>query len=257
MKSFDDIPKPEWIPDAIRSTAKPLVEGTVKKPEEWEAVRRLLTDKRMCSVWKELTKRVRDRQTYKPTETFFHARQQRLKITVPGTGGKEHEYKQGLNESLVAFFVSAIENAINPISTITRGEVIAKRAELSGLHRDMVDVAKRLRIWNNEPQIWGRFDWWAKHNEVDFDLPTLATILEKVSEFFINQAQEFKPQGPRQVVSRRTRDEKPRAYVLNMAKTCRELFESPLYSVIATTASVALKQKVSRDFAKRAIQQNR
>jgi len=257
MTNFDDIPKAAWVPDAIRSIAKRLVEGTVKKAEDWEVVERLLTDRRMRSVWRELTKRDRDRKTYKPTDKFSYARQQHLDVTMLDSEGKEHKYEQGLNESLVAFFVSAIENAINPIPTMTRPEVIAKRAELPRLHRDMVDVAKRLRNWSNEPQIFARFDWWARHNQVELNLPALATILEKISEFFIDQAQKFKPQGPRQVVSRRTRDEKTRAYVLNMAKTCRELFESPLYSVVATTASVVLSKEVKQAFVKRAIQRNR
>jgi hypothetical protein len=72
MARFDDIPKPEWVPEVIRTTARPLVEATVKKPEDWDVVRRLLTDKRMRSVWKELTKRIR--QSYKPTAKFFRAR---------------------------------------------------------------------------------------------------------------------------------------------------------------------------------------
>jgi hypothetical protein len=84
----------------VRTTARPLVEATVKKPEDWDVVRRLLTDKRMRSVWKELTKRIR--QSYKPTAKFFHAREQGPKMTVIDTEDKEHEYHLGLNESLVA-----------------------------------------------------------------------------------------------------------------------------------------------------------
>jgi hypothetical protein len=257
MTSFDDIPKPDWIPEAIRSTAKPLVDGTAKKAEDWEVVRRLLTDERMRLVWKELTQHARDPKTYKSTDKFLYAREQNLKVTMLNSQGKEHKYQQGLRESIVAFFVRAIRNAIEPIPTITRKDVMAKRAELLALHVDLVHLSERLRTWSNEPQILGRFVWWANKNHVGFDLPGLAATLDKASEFFRDQGQKFKPQGPRQVVSRRTKDEHTRAYVLNMAKTCRELFNSPLYSVIATTASVALKKDVTHAFVKRAIQRNR
>jgi len=45
-------------------------------------------------------------------------------------------------------------------------------------------------------------------------------------------------------VERHTRRDHVRAYVLQLAEACRALFDSPLYSTIATTASVALNTNV-------------
>jgi hypothetical protein len=54
-------------------------------------------------------------------------------------------------------------------------------------------------------------------------------------------------------VKRHTTRDHVRAYVLQLAKACKALFDSPLYSTIATTASVALNTRVDAAFVRHVV----
>ena len=58
------------------------------------------------------------------------------------------------------------------------------------------------------------------------------------------------------VVHRYTARDNVRSYVLVLAKACKALFNSPLYSTIATTASVALNIKVTPSYVRQVIRRH-
>ena len=143
------------------------------------------------------------------------------------------------------------------------------RGNLNNTTSNLEKLAAQLRHWHNNSQVRGQFDttMWAETlpegntlytpENLRFahrwtDLNQLADELGKLARFFDFRTSEVRPEGP--VVTRRTTHEDIRAYVLSLANTSRECFDSPLYSVIATTASVALKKKISPTFVKRIIQ---
>lgn len=58
---------------------------------------------------------------------------------------------------------------------------------------------------------------------------------------------------PAIVVRRHTARDHVRSYVLVLGQACRALFNSPLYSTVATTASVALNTKVKSGFVRQVL----
>src|SRR5262245_52819192 len=67
----DKIVVPPWVPDAVKTWALDEI-ATARDEKKKEALRRLLTDKRMRRVWRELTRH--KRQNHRTTNKPFHQR---------------------------------------------------------------------------------------------------------------------------------------------------------------------------------------
>ena len=61
---------PTWVPDAVKKWALEEIEGSFRDKKQKETLLRLLTDRRMRHVWRELTRRKRG--NYRTTDEFFH-----------------------------------------------------------------------------------------------------------------------------------------------------------------------------------------
>ncbi len=263
MASQLDFKVPSWVPKSVQDMAPLLLEHLSTSDDEKAhmVLKRLLTHRDMRHVWRELTKQKRDPRTYRPTGHYYKQESPPLKF-LGLTLNSNH---------LARFFSSAYSYAIRPTSTTTKEEVLELRAGVNDVTEQLEKLAVQFRYWHNKPQVHGQFDthMWAstlpKGNTLYVpenlrfahrwtDLNQVADELEKFALFSDFIASEVKPEGP--VVQRRTPHEATRAYVLSLASTSKECFGSPLYSVIATTTSVALKKKISPTFVKRTIQRH-
>src|SRR5262249_45982615 len=145
---------PSYVPDAVKKVAGIILENWIQKlPDDkqkqaWAVTTRLLHDKRMRWVWKELTKRVRNR--YEKTEELVHKPAEIPSVFFIDDDGEKHEMLMGLNEALVTLFQRAVELAVEPIPTITRDEMAAY-TETFDMTKHLIESARKLRALNRNP----------------------------------------------------------------------------------------------------------
>lgn len=261
MEAAPDYKIPSWVPKLVRDEVPALLSQA--RDEKARAVlKRLLTHRKMRRVWRELTKQKRDLRTYKQTGTFYKHELPPLKLL---------SLKVSRN-TLSGFFWSAYLLAVKSLSTVTEEEVLRARERLNATTVQLEQLAVEFRRWHNNPQVSGQFDthiWshslpkseslyvsgslrlahpWTNLNQV-------ADELGKLALFFDALTMMVRPEEGSPVVKRRKpRGDDIRAYVLSLARSSKGYFGSSLYSVIAATASVALKKKITFSFVKRAIQ---
>jgi hypothetical protein len=180
--SFKFIPTsvPPWVPAAVRKWALDGLFFIHEKDKE--VSQRLLTDKRMRRVWRELTKRDK---TNKP---FHQPDRSTNTLSVP------------FDTILVAFFDWSCTAARTLRPLLTKDEA--------------VKLSNEIRMF-----------------------PDFSTGGVLLSRSYLE-------------VKRHTTRDRVRAYVLLLARACKALFHSPLYSTIATTASVALNTQVDAAFVR-------
>jgi len=267
---------PSYVPDAVKKLARVTLANEIekfpeqKREEAWAVTRRLLHDKRMKWVWRELTRHVR--QKYEKTEELVHKPAEIPPLIIIDENGQEHEVSTGLDEALSTLFHRAVILAVDPISTITHDEAMELYAEVSELEKRLIEDAKRLRTLNRNPQIQGFFVMLLQENpnfpKGKFELGRLydwtnlndfAEVFEQLAVFFrrVGASPDFKPYGSHPLVKRRTADERTRGYVLELAKVFKDVFKSPkFYGTIATISAVALKKKVSAPYVRKVVQQS-
>jgi hypothetical protein len=131
------------------------------------------------------------------------------------------------DDALVKFLMSAV------VPSFTM--VVRTRGDHAALARPFVEAAK----WCRDSQ---------ERDRAAREDPALAAALGRVAKYFDEKAQRIggNPNSPL-VVKRHSRDDVTRAHVRMLGYIVRELFNSPLYSTVATTVSVALDQKVEID----------
>jgi len=263
MASQLDFKVPSWVPKSVQDIAPVLLKHCPTSDDEKARTvfKRLLTHRDMRRVWKELTKQKRDPRTYKPIRHYYKQESPPLKF-LGLTLSQSH---------LASFFSSAYLSAIRPALTILKEEVMELLGSLNSTISNLENLAVQLRRWHNNPQVHGQFDthMWTETlpkgntlytpENLRFahpwtDLNQFADELGKLARFFDSRTSDVRPEGP--VVKRRTAHEDVRAYVLSLGRSSKSSFGSPLYSVIAITASVALKKSISSNSVKRTIQRH-
>lgn len=251
---------PPWVPKSVQDEATMLLDKT--SDEKARAVlKRLLTHSKMRRVWRELTKQKRDLSTYKPTGGFYEQESPPRKFLGITYG----------SNNLASFFSSAYSLAVDPVFVMTREKVLERLESLNNATKQLEKLAVQFKHWHNDSEVSGQFDthMWAstlpKGNTLYVpenlrfvhrwtDLNQVADELGNFALFFDFLTGMVKPEGRSPVVQRRTARDDVRAYVIKLAGLSKDYFGTSLYSVVATTASVALKKKVSPDFVKRGIQ---
>jgi hypothetical protein len=216
-----------WVPDAIKKWALDEIGGSFCNEKEKETLRRLLTDKRMRRVWRELTRH--ERNSYQTTDKFFHQRDRSTTLC------------QKKDAKCLA------ENVGKDIWRCDYcGFIITKAA------RGVKDIEQKPLPFD---KILIGFLFWSYHEP----LPVLTKdeIVKLSNEIKMFSYSLGGPQlgllRPFIEVKRHTTRDHVRAYVLQLAKACKALFDPPLYSTIATTASVALNTRVDAAFVRHVV----
>jgi hypothetical protein len=275
----EEITIPAWVPEIIKNTVFQIIKPTDEK--EWATLKRLLTDKRMKGVWNEITKHRRDLSTYQTTEERFH-KPSDVTIGMQVIEDQLHPVKADFNTALQNFFYVAYDLAANPVDLLTRDEVMEIYGEFADVSLRSVQLAALLRkLFSRHPGLIPTINIWRsrnpdlKHFGLSRDLVSKPPLgvddfieqLEECGRFFqsrhlmstfepvppFNHVVRFKPEGKRPVVTRRTTHDKTRAYVLALAKTCKTTFGTYLYRVVATVASVALRERTTGEYVRKAV----
>ncbi len=224
---------PSWVPPAVADVARRhwhYFKSRVEYAEEGtKLLSRLICDERMRSVWRELSRRRRDGEFMYPVRSKLE---------------KNKDTRQSLGMATL-FGWGAIQ-------AMVPGEVVTcQKAEQR--HKEILDKAKQLRAdaWNlylqsidrSTPLSESRLSF-SDHEKRLRDLYHAAQILESYAEE--NLAFDM-----RTALKRDRGDGDIRWAALGLAKVCRSVFGSPMYSVTATIVSVAL----DRDIDARTIRQ--
>ncbi len=267
---------PAWVPEPLKKEILGIIQPTDEDKREWATLKRLVTDSRMKRVWAELTKHRRDPSTYQTTKEPFHKPADLTTgVHVLGKGQYRLE-KLDFEGALRSFFYAAYYHiAVNPVPSMTPDEAMKEYEKLSDIRKHLVEAARLLRnpgvyslftLWRRSQDFPkkhfspDRQDRWINLGEVIEALEELARFPEDaMTKFNIGPfpPARFKPEGERPVVKRRTARESTRTYILVLANTCKELFNSPLYSTVATTASVALREKITPVYVMRIVQRQK
>ena len=227
LTSDGEIVVPTWVPYAIKNWALEEIGSSFRFNDEKkkETLRRLLTDKRMRRVWRELTRH--ERNSYRTTDKFFHQRDRSTTLC------------QKKDAKCLAV------NLGKDIWRCDYCNFIIKAA------RPPKDIEQK--PFPFDKTLIGFF--WASADYASLDLTVrtkdevvkLSNEIKVLSPGFIGPWPNVRPFME---VKRHTPRDHVRAYVLVLAKCCKACFGSPLYSTIATTASVALNTRVDAAFVR-------
>src|SRR5262249_34880379 len=109
---------PTWVPDAVKKYAVDNLKYFDEKGKE--VLRRLLTHKRMRSVWRELTRH--KRYNYRTTDKFFHERDKRTDLIFTS-----------FDKDLVGFLYWSCTAATSPRLLITKDEIVRLSSDIKML----------------------------------------------------------------------------------------------------------------------------
>jgi hypothetical protein len=76
--------------------------------------------------------------------------------------------------------------------------------------------------------------------------PELAAALVRTAAYFEKRGREAHPLGAHYLVKHRTKHDPARVYVRTLRDLTKKLFRNSLDGTVATTASIALNQKITR-----------
>lgn len=224
---------PNWLPIPVADEAEILYQGILQKDREYERqlakarhsgaleelglLRRLASDQRMKSVWRELYRKKRQ-----PPNEFLNPAML-AGIMFEARFPILHDPK---NQDLAArdLFNSAFRFAARRSTLPTQHEIDSKL-------KPFTTMATRLRQDAQSLLSLGA-------NVFASDLEAMALVCEK-------HADDFNP-GPLNPIVKRSRgDQVVRAYILRMSITCREIFHKMLPGTVATIAGVVFSKKVT------------
>jgi hypothetical protein len=217
---------PTWVPDAVKKWALDEIGGSFLNEKEKETLRRLLTDKRMRRVWGELTRHKRN--SHRTTDKFFH--QPDMPTTLcEKKSGKCLAVNVG-QDIWHCDYCNFITKAARPPKDIKRKPFPFDKILIGFLFwsYDAVSIQTPLLTKNEVAKLSDEM----KMFSLTGPLPGLPHFIE---------------------VKRHTTRDRVRTYVLLLARACKALFHSPLYSTIATTASVALNTRVDAAFVRHVV----
>lgn len=242
---------------------------------ERATLKRLLTDRRMQRVWAELTKHKRNRSYETTDEPFHQPADLTTSVYVDGASGRMWMEKLDLDGALVTFLFMAYHLAVHPEPSMTHDEAEKLWERLSDMSRCLAKDAGLLRKLFDDSKLSGIFNLWRrsrlnlKHFRLKPGKPnnlgSFVEAMEELSRFFRDvptiservgpfPPARFKPEGEHPLVIRRTTREGTRVYILELANTCKTLFNSSLYSTVVTAASVALREEITTARVMRTVQ---
>jgi hypothetical protein len=218
------ITNPPWLPPAVAQAARALRADHSKRHVDCDkceyilVLERLLTDRRMKSVWAELSKR--KRENYRPTKAFKHPSQ--LSWVDPGDADSRQ------NHAMTSLFYFALNHAATGARVMTSAEVLKLRSRLlndAKTLRTAADLIRR-RIPNQA---------------------AAAQVNDDIARACETDAALLAADRPnRLVVERRRGDPQARCFAILLADRCRQLFKAPLYGVTATLVSVASRRQITK-----------
>jgi hypothetical protein len=261
MPGTEQFKIPSWVPQPVQEIGLKLLDDAPTEGAR-DVLKRLFSSKRMQTVWRELTKQKRDLPTYKARGFVYKQESSSTRlfnITPP-----PHSH-------LADFFERAYGLVLEPPCTMTWEEVQDARAALLETSEVFGKLSVDVKRWHNHPEVSSRFNThistqtekafpWSQHLRHAFpwtSLNQLANELESFALYFHDLTETISPSSGAVIVRRRSDHDELRAYVITLARLARRLFGTPLYSVVATTSSVALRKRINPAFVKRAVQKNR
>jgi len=265
MATTYELKTPIWVPSAVREQVLDLIHP--RNEREWTILKRLLSDRRMKRVWNELTKHKRsfgqsaEEPYYKPRER-----------TIVGPS------KVTLDDALKGLIHVAYDLAANPVSSMTHDEAMRAYEDLADIGKRLSDDAMLIKKQFKNPQIISIFMLWQhspdfskKHfsREKVLAVPDYIVATHELARFFDDALTRytypilekpsfyyFRPEGERRpLVRRRTGNDRTRAYVLQLAKTCKNLFDLNFYGIVAVISSVALQKKITAAYVRKVVNQ--
>ena len=231
---------PTWLDlyPSVADAAASIYEGIIQEDREWEderepaearhlrritsfkkieLLRRLASDQRMKSVWRELYRKKR-----RPSNEF-------LNPAIPvgiAFEAKPRALQDPNNQDMAvrAFFSFAFRYAIEPSKLLTERDIKSK-------FKPFTIMAIRLREDSESLRSLGLKDFAS-------DLETMAIVCEK-------NGTNFKPGIFYPIVKRSRGDQVLRSYILQLSIRCHELFGKGLVGTVATTAGVVFLKKIT------------
>ena len=221
---------PTWVPPSVAVLAREPSLPPFPNDQSRTLLTRLLTDPRMRSVWKELTRK--DRRTGR----FLHPA--RLVDLLSGITEASERQDRAM-QLLVPLALGPFMTGVQPAARLRR-DVDKDRAEAR-------EMARRLREWAAREGAVAGYRWRVR-----------AKKLKKAAEAFDEIVTEVEARCIAVVDRDRGRLE-ARGLAMLIAENCERLFGSVLPAVTATMTSVALDCEVSaqqvRDWRKEAKRQ--
>jgi hypothetical protein len=224
------------LPPVVAGVAGGLLADKRSTQENNANIRRLITDHRMGRVWREL---------YKKTARggYRHPAQPDAQSYWMGTYGKLPDGEYSLQDLAVGMFLfsACLFSALGET-----GEYgILTQAEYRVFLEGYADHATRLRYQAAVYRTRFGLNPMFPREAADVGAEEHAQAIERAADFIEQKLNEIKQRG-RIVVTRIRGNRRARAYVVKLVEMCQYLFGENLHGTIATTASVALQQKILR-----------
>jgi hypothetical protein len=227
---------PSWVPSIIAELARrtwlsnkseaerigyvaPYIEDADK------VLNRLVCDKRMRHVWRELSRRRRDGE-------FMH----------PVRGSEPEKDKDTLQiEAMAHLFCQSAFKAL-----LSYGEEVVTRQQAEQRHKELLDKAKQLRVDACRLFFQSVYRSPLSSSRLSYcDLEQRHRDLNHAAQILESYAAENLVFEMETALERDRGDGDIRWVALGLAEVCRILFGSPLYGVTATIVSVALGRDIN------------
>jgi hypothetical protein len=234
---------PDWLPRSVGIFAQSLWRGFQRQgePEVRELLLRLVSDSRMRKVWTELRKR--ERENYQPTEKFVHSVMPLANWFPDSRHALQHPHRQEgrpppeilanyhalrfyegqgprpplQDLAMVYFFDNAFALGQQRIRLVPISELRKKRPHF-------LKMAEKLRADAAEQERLGLYE--------NRRIVEAALAYEEL-------ANAAPAPGPSLLVTRQQqRDPRLKGFVMLLADVAKNVFGSPLYGSVATTANV-------------------
>jgi hypothetical protein len=227
---------PSWVPPIVAELARRTWLSNKSKVERKGPVppyiehadkllNRLVCDKRMRRVWRELSRRRRDGEFMYPA-----------KGSEPE---KDKDTRQ--NEAMVLLFC---QSAVRALLSQREEVVTCQKAEQR--HKELLDKAKQLRVDANGLFLQSIYRSPLSSSTLSYcDLVQRLRDLDHAAQILESYAAENLVFEMKTALKRDRGDGDIRWTALGLAETCRILFDSPLYGVTATIMSVALGRDIN------------